>query len=179
MVDNENMDMKAPHAVIKWILVAGIAIVLNLFLAFAIKVAYDEPKYDDYCSIGPVAVVPETKDECVASGGRWTEERFPRNPSVPAKAERTGYCDPDYTCREEFQDARALYERNVFVALTVAGVALIIGSVFLSGLSALSLGLSSGGVLSLIIGTMRYWSDMDDILRLIVLGIALAALIWV
>ncbi|MBU2263298.1 hypothetical protein KJ750_01400, partial [Patescibacteria group bacterium] len=43
---------------------------------------------------------------------------------------------------------------------------------------AVALGFSFGGILSLIIGTIRYWSGMDDYLRFIILGVALAILIW-
>ena len=43
---------------------------------------------------------------------------------------------------------------------------------------AVSLGLSLGGVLSFVIGTIGYWSDLSDVLRVVVLGIALVALIY-
>ena len=72
-----------------------------------------------------------------------------------------------------------VYNRNVFVVFVVAGILLLIGSVYLAGAEAVSLGLSFGGVLSLVIGSMRYWSDMNDILRVIILGVALVGLIYV
>ena len=60
----------------------------------------------------------------------------------------------------------------------ILGVASLVAGIFISATS-VSIGLSLGGVLSLIIGSIRYWSDMDDILRVIMLGVALLALIWV
>ena len=45
--------------------------------------------------------------------------------------------------------------------------------------SVVSLGFSLGGVLALIIGAIRYWSNMQDVLRVVVLAVALAALVWI
>ena len=182
------VENKSP-SVIKWALIAGIIIVLNLFFAFAIKTVYQEPKYDQFCKEEQVKVIPNTKNECIAGGGRWTDSKqgikgAPRVAvsgieSDASNINNVGYCDTDYTCRNEYQDSRDLYGRNIFVALMVIGVLLIIGSLFIKGIETLSLGLSMGGVLSLIIGSIRYWSAMDDYIRVVVLGIALVALIWI
>jgi len=145
------------------------------------------PKYENFCEEKQVQIIPETQDECVAVGGRWTEDRYiqkdlprPEEVSIPViETQRKGWCDPDYTCREEFSAANTTYNRDVFIILVIVGVAMIIGSLFIAAYDAVSLGVSLAGVLSLVIGTVRYWSDMDEYLRVIVLGIALAALIWV
>ena len=64
-----------------------------------------------------------------------------------------------------------------FVALVVLG-ALSIGAGFALRISpAVSAGLSYGGVLSFVIASIRYWGEAGDIIRLIIVGIALAALI--
>jgi hypothetical protein len=56
-------------------------------------------------------------------------------------------------------------------------VALIIGSFFVVMSPAVSIGLSFGGVLSLIVASLRYWSDMNDYVRVTILGLALIVLI--
>jgi hypothetical protein len=71
-----------------------------------------------------------------------------------------------------------MYDRNVFIVLVITGTALLIGGVFLTTAEAVALGFSFAGVLSLIIGTIRYWSSMDERLRVVVLGCALVALVW-
>jgi len=186
--DNFNVSIpKKRSTILKWALVLGIVIVSNLFLVYAIDVFYDEPKYENFCEEKQVQIIPETQDECVAVGGRWTEDRYiqkdlprPEEVSIPViETQRKGWCDPDYTCREEFSAANTTYNRDVFIILVIVGVAMIIGSLFIAAYDAVSLGVSLAGVLSLVIGTVRYWSDMDEYLRVIVLGIALAALIWV
>jgi len=171
---------------LKWVLIFGIALVVNLFFNYAIAVFYDEPEWSEFCEDKQVRIIPETQDDCLFVGGQWTEDRFiqktiPRagEVAVPViEEDQKGFCNPNYTCGQNYQDSRTFYERNVFVMLVVIGVGLIVGSFFVAGFEAVALGLSFGGVLSLIIGTMRYWSNMDDYLRVIVLGLALAALIW-
>ena len=164
---------------LKWILVVGLVVVLNLFFNFAIQLIYDAPEYTDFCEEKQVRIQPETQEECLAEGGQWTEDRFIRAVRVEELAPAVkGYCNTDFTCRQEFDDTRSVYNRNVFVVLAILGVASIVLGVFISA-SSVSLGLSLGGVLSLVIASIRYWSDMDEILRVIILGFALVALIWV
>ncbi len=167
-----------PSKVLKWLLITGIVILLNLFFAYAIKVIYPEPKFETFCPREQVTIEPKTQRECVEKSGGWTENNYPKpmpvgyNETVPA-----GYCDLNFTCQKNFTDALALYNRNVFIALIVLGVLSLASGFFLPGVAAVSLGLSLGGVLSLIVGSMRYWSDMNDYLRVIILGLALATLI--
>ncbi len=42
----------------------------------------------------------------------------------------------------------------------------------------ISIGLSWGGVLSFVIASIRYWSVADNLIKVLILGIALATLIW-
>lgn len=186
--DNFNADIpKKRSAVLRWALVLGIVIISNLFLVYAIDVFYDKPEYKYFCEEKQVQIIPETQKECLSVGGKWTEDRYiqrglptPGEVSIPViETERKGWCNPDYTCREEFNVANTVYNRDVFIILVIVGVALIIGSLFIATYNAVSLGMSLAGVLALIIGTVRYWSDMDDYIRVIVLGIALVMLIWV
>jgi len=183
----QNQESKRSTWVLKWALVIGIVIVLNLFFTYAIKVLYSEPEYNDFCEEKQVRIIPETKDECLAVGGQWTDDSYiqktlPREGviEVPViETEREGYCNPDFTCRQAYENANDLYGRNVFVILVVLGVLSIIGGLFVASLDAVSLGFSLGGVLALIVGTVRYWSAMDDYLRVAVLAVALIALIWI
>jgi len=45
-------------------------------------------------------------------------------------------------------------------------------------MASVSSGLMGGGILAIIYGTMRYWSDLPDFGRFIILGITLIILIW-
>jgi len=171
---------------LRYVLALAIVIILNLFFAVAVRLAYKEPAFENFCVQDRIKVALETKEACEAKdiGGKWNynntgyKEPMPVTVPVESLKQQTGYCDINYTCQKSFEAATSLYNRNVFVVLVVLGIiSLIVGYVF-SASSAVSLGLSLGGVISLIIASIRYWSDMQEYLRLIILGIALVALVW-
>ena len=90
-----------------------------------------------------------------------------------------GYCDLQFTCRNNFEVIQKVYDRNVFVTLVLLGaICVAIGS-FLKGNMLVGIALSLAGVLSFIIASMRYWSSADDLIKVIILAIALAILVWV
>ena len=45
-------------------------------------------------------------------------------------------------------------------------------------MASVSSGIMSGGILTIIYGTIRYWSDLPDYGRFIILGLTLIILIW-
>ena len=166
--------------ILKWILIVSIVIVLNLFFSFATRLVYHEPLWEKYCPQEQVTIQPNNQKECVAKSGAWHDQGYPIPVyDYPTKAiPPTGYCDLNFTCQKEFNTAHELYNRNVFVILVVLGFISLVLGFFLAQTAAVSLGLSFGGVLSLIIGSVRYWSEMNDYLRVIILAAALAVLLW-
>jgi len=113
--------------------------------------------------------------------GKFIQRGFPRPERIePAiiEEELKGYCNEDFTCRQEYDDARKLYKRNVFVALIVLGTLTLVASFVLRAIAVIAPALAMGGVLTLFIASVRYWSEMQDYLRVIILGIALVALLW-
>lgn len=185
MDTQQNQAKKHTSRVLFWSLVAGIVVVLNLFFNYSASLFFDEPKFETYCPIELTSASYRTKDECVLVGGSWAENTYPYIPEktdsqpkpIPTEAV-TGWCNATYTCQQGFDDAGKIYDRNIFIVLVIFGIiAIVLGFVFAT-VSAVSLGLSLGGVLSLIIGAIRYWSDMNDVVRVIVLAVALIVLIW-
>lgn len=166
----------------KLVIVLSIIIVLNLFFNYGIKTFYDGPEYDKFCPKELVSKQYSSRGACESAGGFWTE-----NPDFakPAPAPETtspqvsGWCDIYYECQKGYEDVRAVYNRNVFLILIAAGIVSIIAGFLISQSEAVALGFSFGGVISLIVGTIRFWSDMDDYLRFVILGVALAILIWI
>jgi hypothetical protein len=93
--------------------------------------------------------------------------------------EPVGYCDLQYTCRQEFDAANKSYNRNVFIVLVVLGaISVAVGNFWVSN-EVIASGLSLAGVLSFLIASVRYWSSANDIIRLVILAIALGLLFWV
>lgn len=166
--------MKNSH-ILKWVLIVSIVIVLNLFFSVGLRLVYPGPEYEQYCPVQLNYQEPKDSQACVALGGAWNGPTMV-DASVTPKPQ--GYCDLTYTCRMSYDKTREIYNRNVFVIMVILGLASIIIGFLTSGASAVSSGLSFGGVVALIIGTVSYWSDMQDYIRLIILALALAALIW-
>ncbi len=179
-MENTNKNKK----IIKWAVILAIIVVLNLFFNYTISLLYKTPDFNSFCSPEVYNKQYYEKNSCVADGGMWTENTAPRDlkgktPAVPATLEVSGWCNPTYTCQKNFDYAHSVYNRNVFIMLVSLGVLALAVGASLSAISVVSLGLSFGGVISLIIGAARYWSDMHDIVRVLVLGAALAALVWI
>lgn len=172
----------------KFALALSIVVVLNLFFNVGIAAFQREPKFDDFCGLDTRQYY-ETKEACEAQGGEWIgyaggpypypkPVRVALPPEVGIQEPRE-YCDAQATCRKEHQAAINLYNRNVFIALVVLGTVSVALGIFFNAVSAISFGLLYGGLLSFLIGTSRYWSDMNEYLRFVILGIVLAALLWV
>jgi energy-converting hydrogenase Eha subunit C len=133
--------------------------------------------------------VPITnKVDCLKVGGQWYEgansydqNGMPIPVAVNGQSKPVqilGNCNPDFTKQQEFNNAQKVYNRNIFIMLFVLGaISLFLGAFIFNEI--ISLALSWGGVLSLIIASIRYWSDADNWIKVLILAIALAALIWV
>lgn len=173
------------------ILALAIVVVLNLFFNYGVFTFYKSPDYEKFCPVELNQERYENKEQCEAVGGRWfngPEDLDPRfyKYQAPALAPvspedpqvQKGWCDPTVQCREAYESSHNVYNRNVFVILILAGlISLALGFLIISA-SSVAHGFLGGGLISLIIGTVRYWSGMDDYLRFVTLGLALTALIW-
>ncbi|MEK7186814.1 MAG: hypothetical protein AAB690_00900 [Patescibacteria group bacterium] len=165
--------------VLKWSVIIGIIVVLNLFFNYTLSLIYPAPEYEDFCPQSQIVTVPNTQDECVSKGGQWTDNAYYGKPRMVGEEMPAGYCDLQYSCRQAFEDATGPYNKNVFIVLVVLGALAVLVGNLLKGNEVISNGLALGGVLSFIIASMRYWSSADDLFRVIILAIALGLLIWI
>jgi len=157
---------------VRYAVLGGIVILTNLFAVYALQVVYPEPTYDTFCKVEQVKKSFANEEECVSNGGQWNAS------TGQGDALQTAYCNADFTCSQEHQKAYSLYSRNVFIVFVAFGLFLLIGSLFVSGSTLIASSLSFAGTLALIIGALGYWSDMNDILRLVVLGVALVTVLY-
>lgn len=179
---NSNAGLKKSK-VIKWSLIVGIVVVLNLFFNYTLSLVYNAPEYENFCKVEQVRKVIENEKQCVEVGGQWNPNvnYYDYQKPIPVESNMAipkGYCDEYFTCNKNFQEANKSYERNVFVTLVVLGVISIVAGVFIKGVEVLSMSLSLGGVLSLVIASIRYWSLADKFLKVGILALALIALVW-
>ena len=188
-----------PFKIKETILGFSIAIIFVFFVVFGIKAFYKEPKYEDFCKNGvpidfvsgkigyyaepyPARIKEPEQNVCAKSNLEYDKFR---------KACAEKYTDVVYeyddkgcqvakectSCNVDFYKARNIYFRNVFIISGIVGIiVIIIGAVL--NLTSVSAGLFGGGVLTIIYGTTNYWSELADWARFIILGIALAVLIY-
>jgi hypothetical protein len=150
----------------------AVAFVSVFFFAYAVLVVFPSPEYDDFC--GDKFRVPAPADEvdCIAEGGKWTDyEKDSLNMDIK------GWCETDYTCEQEYRSAKSPAEKKIFFANLIVGIVLFVVAFFL-GLEAVSSGLMGGAVMLIVYGSMRYWGELSDIWRTLMLGVALVVLIW-
>lgn len=167
-------------------LAIAIVVVLNMFFNYGVSTFYKSPNYEKFCPTELTQKNYPSKESCELVGGKWFEGstavyQGQYNIPVPSgdKFSNTSWCDSTAKCREDYQKVQDFYNRNVFIILEIVGLLTFLLGLFAISAKAVSSGFLGGGVLSLIIGTIRYWSGMDDYLRFSILGIALAILILI
>ena len=171
--------MNNQSKILRWSLIIGIVIVINLFFNYTLSLVYKQPDFEAFCPNNSQVIEPvDTKEQCVALGGQWNGnvyiEASPIEKPIPK-----GYCDQQFTCRGDYESAQKVYDRNVFITLVLLGaVSVAIGN-FLTINMLLGVALSFAGVLSFIIASMRYWSSANNLIKVVILGIALGVLIFV
>lgn len=178
--------MQTQSKVLKWSLIVGIIIVINLFFNYTLSLVYKNPKYEAFCpNTAQVVNIPDSEKACVDAGGQWTNDNnynYPAKPipvGITQPVQPSGYCNQQFTCGNNYNTAQKTYDRNVFITLVLLGaICVAIGS-FLKANILISIALSLAGVLSFIIASMRYWTSADDLVKVIILAIALAILVWV
>ena len=155
-------------------IIIAIVIVLNLFFNYTISLVYKAPKYDDYIKPTQVVIQINNKDDCLKVGGQWTDSYVPKQDvNIPA-----GYCNSDYTNQLNYNTAVQGYDRTVFIILVIFGIiSLALGAFFANPI--LAPAFSWGGVLSLLVASVRYWTDANNLFKVIILAMALGILIWV
>ena len=132
----------------------AIAIILALFVNVGVATFYKEPKYDE-------CYYPRA----LKATGEYQEP-------TPEEAQK------EKECWDRNDALRSFYNRNVFIVLVITGTASLLMGLFM-GVSSVASGFLFGGILNLFIGIVRYWSDMDEYIRFILLGVVLALLIWI
>jgi hypothetical protein len=155
---------KGPRFV-RWAVMLGIVIVLNVFFMVIRSLLFVEPQYNDFCPATPEPA-PMTQQACTSAKGTWS-------------GDTTGYCDTTSKCSDAYEAAESQYAIKAFAVLVGLGLVAIILGVIPFGSSIVSTGLSYGGVLSFVIASAQYWGDAGNWVRLVISVIALAVLIYI
>ncbi len=155
--------------------VIGIAIIiLTISVAvYGINMVYDSPEYEDFCDEARYVEEITSPEQCGAIEGRWDFFEGPR----PIEG-RDGYCDRDYICRSEYEDASEKYSKVVFMIAIPLGIIVIILGAVVFGLEAVGAGLMGGGVGIILYGVGGFWRFAQDWLKFSLSLLGLVVLIW-
>jgi hypothetical protein len=156
-------------------IILGIAvIILTIFVVvYGLSVLYPRVLYEDYCNPIKTAEIIESQERCEQIGGQW-------NPYTEGikELEIRGYCDRDYTCRQDYEDAIENRSKKIFYTAVPLGILIIFIGGFLFYLDAVGAGLMGGGVGTIIYGAGGYWRFGDDLFRFIISLLGLIAVIY-
>jgi hypothetical protein len=165
-----------------WILGIAIAVFFALFIGFGIEAFYPTPKFENVCANIAYDIAAES---CPSQGKMpMAGEKYPESCycDFDAKGVQTNVChktNPEYSaCQQRFDSVNELYSRNLFIITSIIGLAAMIVGAFFLGHPSVSPGLMGGGFITIFYGTVRYWNYAGSKLRVAILGIILAMLIY-
>lgn len=162
---------------VRWALMLGIVVALNLFFLVGRALIIPEPMYDDYC---PTRLQPAaTEPACVAQDGVWVATPDDSSVTAVVKPNPAGYCDLYQKCQPLYDDAQKTWAMYSFTLMVGAGALALIIGVLPLGSSIVSTGLSYGGVVALIIAATSYWGEAGNLLKLAISATALVALLYI
>lgn len=156
-----------------FVLGVAIMVVTISVMVYGINTFYEEPQYNDFCEEYKTPQISETQFQCESAGGKWNSYDAPVKPEGI-----TGYCEADYTCRQEYEKSSEIYRRNVFIIALPLGIIIIAVGALVFHLDAVGAGLMAGGVGTIIYGIGGYWRYTENWLRFVLSLIGLVALIW-
>ncbi|MFH2028047.1 MAG: hypothetical protein ABIJ08_02835 [Nanoarchaeota archaeon] len=169
----------------KTILGIAIALVLAFFLGYALNTIYPPLRYDNFCQNITARIDVESCADYKAPVKEENMISYPEQDCFCRQIDEKGTmkCDtmnPEYTeCMKEYDAKRETHGRNSFVILVILGLAaILIGGLALK-VESVSSGIMGGGVLTLLYSAIRFWGDIEDYARLIILGVTLFVLIWI
>lgn len=163
---------------VRWALLLGIVVILNIFFTVVLALAYPTPQYNDFCP--QVNISPTDAATCDTQGGVWNTYTPGPPPATDINSPKmTGYCDMYAKCQVPYQKAADTHGLHAFVIMVGLGVLALIAGFMPIGSSIVSSGLSYGGVVALIVGSTEYWSSAGNWIRLLITTVGLIALLYI
>ena len=180
----------------KILVIFAVAILFTLFSYALFDAFYPEVKYEDYCEEKVYSVILNTSDTCEAAGGKWrmyddyrpvkpVNDDYPVksvNDDYPVKSVNNAYCDINYYCNKEVEDARENRSFYAFIALSILGAIAILIGLYLPITNSINewvgTGFMLGGLFDVFFGTAMHYQDLGRFLKPLVLFIELALVIF-
>jgi hypothetical protein len=144
----------------------GIAIILFIVVTLGVQVIYKAPVYEDFCNNSyynqPVAIYDSTicpNNMTVSDCNALVKEK------QTTFDKQNEYYD---VCSKKFQDADKVYGKNIFIINNIAGIILVVASLFLFSMVNIAAGTAFSGLALIFWGFARGWQGTGDVLKFIV-----------
>ena len=167
----------------------GIFIIYLLAVNYGIHAFYPEPKYEKFCSgeYGRYSIkqdysypsvnctfskeLQKQVDFCYQDGGNPIFEYDENGCNVAV--ERCDYCN------KEYNESLAKYNKNYFLISLILGIITLLIGYFVLFVEPVGSSLMAAGVGAIFFGSVRNWQNLSDILRFVLLLVALILLVWI
>jgi len=183
----------------KTVLTIGIAVLLAIFIFYAIDLFYPEPKYEDFCGkyggyYSPISApvynykegvgcVPEVNCTPIANINNITRNCTDAGGYIEFNYNDSGCADSVLRCNKcsvDYENARKEHSLGAFYITAPIGVAIVILGMYLPlTIEAIAAGIMFGGFFTLIQTTFWAFNDLDRWAKVIVLAVELVLIIWV
>jgi hypothetical protein len=159
----------------------GLAItIMAVFVVISgINAFYPSPVRNDFC---PSVYEFTTEAECIAGEGIWQSTTSPGAKtsdsgviSIPLEG---GRCQNDPACYDEYDLARDVHSRNLFLISLFIGIILVFLGIHFFNVKAIGSGIMGGGVITLFYGGIVSWGHSEEWFRFIISLISLAFLVF-
>lgn len=155
------------NKILKYSLVLAAVIVANLFFNYALQLILESPDREDY-----FPVRTDNQHLCIEGGGEWIDSS-----EIDPGPKSGGYCDTE-NLYKKYDEEKEEYEKKAFIALIVIGIVLFITSIFVKGNSAITSALALTALLDFVVASIRYWQYSDELLKVVILFIALIVIFY-
>ncbi len=169
--------------------IAIIAILFSLFSFSIVDVIVERPNYEDFCGIEkrPLEPIRDSSD-CPSFKGPTTEQRRACNENkgiIEYSYDEFG-CPVSFECnkcRGEFEAASKQHRLVGFIITSIMGIIAVIVGLYVKSeeeiVEWIFSGILIGGLISIFIGTMFYFSDMGRFVKPFILLAEMDLIIWV
>lgn len=152
----------------------GIMILTIFVTVYGMSVFYPSVKYDDFCGELRTQEIIDTQQRCEEIGGKWSVYESVK----PVEGSVEGFCDRDFNCRQNYEDARESRSKKIFFISIPLGVVLILIGGFLFGIEAIGAGLMGGGIGTIVYGAGGYWQYGGDLFKFLMSLLGLTAVVY-
>ena len=165
----------------------SIIIIFNLFVHLGLTLFYEAPEVESHCQENEYIQSSEvdTQQGCQKIGGKWKKDSQIGDYWCDLSLAPAEYIysesivvSRDSECYQAYEAASDKHSGNGFIIILVIFAVVITVGMFVRRSKAVSSGLIYGSLVLLISGIIRYWEGVEDVWKFVMLGIALAVLVY-